>query len=73
MVLETIEQREAIGVPAAERARLVGLRCRNCGLLEAFGPSYVCAACFGPLEVAYDLETITGSLDAATIDRRAHV
>jgi threonine synthase len=48
----------------------VGLRCRNCGQLEPFGASYVCAACFGPLEVAYDLDVVAGTLDAGTIAAR---
>ena len=50
--------------PAAER--ILGLRCRNCGRPEALGPNYVCAGCFGPLEVAYDLEVA-----ARTLDRQA--
>ena len=44
----------AIDAPRAAphpRPRLLG----NCGTPEALGPNYVCAACFGPLEVAYDL------------------
>jgi threonine synthase len=44
--------------PAAAPGRILGLRCRNCGTPEPIGPSYVCAACFGPLEVAYDLELV---------------
>jgi len=56
--------------PAAPGQRIVGLRCRNCGRAEALGPSYVCAACFGPLEVAYDLAAIAGSIDRATIAAR---
>ena len=43
------------GRHATRRARIPGLVCRNCGQPEALGPSYVCAACFGPLEVDYDL------------------
>jgi threonine synthase len=31
-----------------------GLRCRACGHPEPVGPSFVCPACFGPLEVVYD-------------------
>ena len=30
------------------------MRCRNCGATQPIGLSYVCPACFGPLEVAYD-------------------
>ena len=66
------------GIPArhAERGsampaeRILGLRCRNCSRPETLGPNYVCAACFGPLEVAYDLELIAGLLDRATIAAR---
>jgi threonine synthase len=51
--------------------RIHGLRCRNCGRPEALGPSYVCAACFGPLEVVYDYDAIRGQIDRTTIERRA--
>jgi threonine synthase len=34
------------------------LRCRECGRLRDFEPAYVCEHCFGPLEVAYDLEAV---------------
>jgi threonine synthase len=51
--------------------RVLGLACRNCGRSEPLGPSYVCAACFGPLEVAYDLSGVRETLDAATIAQRA--
>ena len=43
---------------ASTPPRIRGLRCRNCGTPEAIGPSYVCAACFGPLEVDVDLELV---------------
>ncbi|GFH36778.1 threonine synthase [Streptomyces pacificus] len=32
-----------------------GLSCRECGERFALGPVFACEACFGPLEVAYDL------------------
>ena len=35
-------------------AHVRGLRCRACGRPEDLGPSFVCVACFGPLEVVYD-------------------
>jgi threonine synthase len=35
-------------------AHVRGLRCRACGRPEDLGPSFVCVACFGPLEVEYD-------------------
>ena len=50
--------------------RIRGLVCRNCGRLEALGPSYVCASCFGPLQVAYDLDLVHRSLDRGTIEGR---
>jgi threonine synthase len=51
--------------------RIHGLRCKNCGRPEELGPSYVCATCFGPLEVVYDYAAIRGQIDRATIERRA--
>ncbi len=55
---------------AGSMERILGLRCRNCARPEALGPNYVCPACFGPLEVAYDLELIAGLIDRATIAAR---
>jgi threonine synthase len=49
---------------------ILGLVCRNCGRPEPVGPSYVCGACFGPLDVAYDLEAIGATLTRETIERR---
>src|SRR6476646_1151970 len=54
--------------PTGAPSRILGLRCRNCQRLVELGPQFVCAACFGPLEVAYDLASI--SLDRATIASR---
>ena len=61
-----------VAMPGADPAttRSYGLRCRNCGRPEDLGPSYVCAACFGPLEIAYDYAAIRARLDRATIERR---
>ena len=47
-----------------------GLRCRACGREEALGPSYVCPACFGPLEVVYDLDVARAALTPETIAAR---
>ncbi len=55
---------------AASTPRIRGLRCRNCGTREAIGPSYVCAACFGPLEVDVDLELVARLLSPGTIAGR---
>jgi threonine synthase len=35
------------------------LSCRECGQTYELGATHVCAECFGPLEVAYDLPEIT--------------
>jgi threonine synthase len=50
--------------------RILGLKCRNCGRAEAIGPSFVCPACFGPLEVAYDHAAIAASVSRAAIGSR---
>jgi threonine synthase len=58
------------GSAAGSTPRIRGLRCKNCQRPEALGPSYVCTACFGPLEVVYDYDIIRGLLDRATIASR---
>jgi threonine synthase len=52
------------------RPRIRGLVCRNCGRPEEIGLNYVCPACFGPLEVDYDLALVAETLDRETIARR---
>ena len=49
----------------------VGLRCRNCGATQPIGLSYVCPACFGPLEVDYDYAVVGATLTRETIAARA--
>jgi threonine synthase len=44
------------------------LRCRECGRLRDFEPAYVCEHCFGPLEVAYDLDALRGRVSRASIE-----
>src|SRR5215469_5713053 len=39
-------------------ARVLGLRCRECGAEYELLPTHVCEACFGPLDVRYDYEAI---------------
>jgi threonine synthase len=51
-------------------SRITGLRCRNCGAAAPTGPSYVCAACFGPLEVVYDEAAVGATLSRETIRAR---
>jgi threonine synthase len=57
-------------VPASKRGRIVGLRCRGCGRAEPIALSYVCPACFGPLEVEYDYAIAGRSLTRASIAAR---
>jgi threonine synthase len=56
---------------SATPERITGLACRQCGRTEALGLLYVCAACFGPLEVTYDLAAAGATLTRAAIVRRA--
>ena len=58
-------------MPSGLSGTIEGLRCRNCGRPEPIGPSYVCVACFGPLEVVYDYDEIRRRIDRATIAGRA--
>ena len=44
------------------------LRCRECGALRRFEPAYVCDACFGPLEVIYELPAIRAAVSRASIE-----
>ena len=57
--------------PPTTGERIVGMRCRNCGAGQPIGLSYVCPACFGPLEVAYDYTVIGTSLTRDAIASRA--
>ncbi|MBA3877978.1 MAG: threonine synthase [Anaerolinea sp.] len=58
-------------IHASLRSRIQGLRCRNCHRPEAIGPSFVCPACFGPLEVVHDREAIRAQVSRAKIEARA--
>src|SRR5262245_64141758 len=51
--------------------RIVGMRCRNCGTGQPIGLSYVCPACFGPLEVEYDHAVVAQTFTREAIARRA--
>ncbi|HVM36459.1 MAG TPA: threonine synthase [Actinomycetota bacterium] len=44
-----------------------GLRCRECGRDYPVAPTHVCEFCFGPLEVSYDLEAISGVVSRESI------
>jgi threonine synthase len=65
-----IEIRPTAARPST-RSRIVGLRCRGCGRAEPIGLSYVCPACFGPLEVDYDYGVAGATLTRAAVAGRA--
>ena len=48
-------------------SRLLGLQCRECGHLYDLSPIHVCELCFGPLEVAYDYDTIRTQVSRESI------
>jgi threonine synthase len=63
---------ETLSSPAAApTGRIVGMRCRNCGRAEPIGLSYVCLACFGPLEVEYDYAIVGTTLTREALAARA--
>ena len=69
MAIETLPTTASSAAPT--RARILGLRCRGCGRAEPIGLSYVCPACFGPLEVEYDYRVAGATLTRAAIAGRA--
>ncbi len=50
--------------------RIVGLRCRNCLRPEPAGLSYVCPACFGPLEPEYDYRVVARTFTRDAVAER---
>ena len=58
------------GRPVMAAPRVLGLVCRNCGSPEPLGPSYVCSACFGPLEVSYDKDVVRETVSREVIESR---
>jgi threonine synthase len=57
--------------PPGATSHVRGLRCRACGHPEELGPSFVCPACFGPLEVVYDHDVARARLTREAIAARA--
>lgn len=47
---------------------VTGLVCRECGQDYPIAPQHVCEFCFGPLEVAYDLDQIAASVSRRSIE-----
>ena len=62
---------ETLPAPVARSPRIVGMRCRACGDAQPIGLSYVCPACFGPLEVEYDYAVVGATLTREAIAARA--
>jgi threonine synthase len=62
---------ETLPAPATRSPRIVGMRCRACGGAQPIGLSYVCPACFGPLEVDYDYAIVGATLSRESIAARA--
>jgi len=56
---------------ASATSHILGMRCRACGRPEEIGPNYVCAGCFGPLEVVYDFDVARRTLTRDAIAQRA--
>src|SRR6202171_2419070 len=52
---------------ASRRKSVKRLRCRECGRVRDFEPAYVCEHCFGPLEVAYDLDEVRERISRESI------
>jgi threonine synthase len=70
-VRTTPPARAAHAAAHTRHSAIVGLRCRACRRPEPIGLSYVCPACFGPLEVEYDYEIAGRTLTRAAIASRA--
>lgn len=48
-------------------AKVLGLRCRECGEEYPVAPVHVCEWCFGPLEIVYDLDDIKTRISRESI------
>lgn len=51
-------------------SHVVGLACKRCHAPQPLGASFVCPACFGPLEVVYDYDVIRGRISRDVIAAR---
>src|SRR2546421_318207 len=49
-------------------AKVLGLRCRECGEDYPVSPVHVCELCFGPLEIVYNLEEIKTRISRESIE-----
>ena len=67
----TTTDRAAPTTATTPAGRITGMACRNCGHAQPLAMAYVCPACFGPLEVTYDLGVVGKTFTAAAIAARA--
>jgi threonine synthase len=49
-------------------AKVLGMRCRECGEQYPVAPVHVCELCFGPLELVYDLDALKGQVTRESIE-----
>ena len=49
-----------------------GLKCKACGHRVEAGPATVCTECFGPYEVDYDYDRMSGNVTRASIEAGPH-
>jgi threonine synthase len=70
MTIETAPPGAATSSGTSPTSTVTGLVCRGCGRPEEAGLHYVCQACFGPLEVAYDLDAVRASVTPAILATR---
>jgi threonine synthase len=60
-----------VSASGASRPRITGMACRNCGHAQSLAIAYVCPACFGPLEVTYDMAVAGSTFTREAIGSRA--
>ena len=70
MTIETAPPGAATSSGTSPTPTVTGLVCRGCGRPEEAGLHYVCPACFGPLEVAYDLDAVRAAVTPAMLATR---
>ncbi len=66
--LTTASSDKNLSNPVLKAKHVKGLRCRECAKEYAAEPIYVCAFCFGPLEVIYDYEYIKKNISRQSIE-----
>jgi threonine synthase len=67
---QTTGHRPGAATTGATARRITGMACRNCGHAQPLGLHYVCPACFGPLEVTYDLAVVATTFTKEAIASR---